>query len=64
MPSFFHSTRAGADASLWAEQLSSAEFPRNASVSRGSAVNQKGLKGCADEPGGGENGRERLAQER
>lgn len=43
--------REGVVASLWAEQLSSAEFPRMASVSWGSAVNQKGLKGCAAEPG-------------
>lgn len=50
VPSFFHSMREGVVASLWAEQLSSAEFPRMASVSWGSAVNQKGLKGCAAEP--------------
>ena len=52
VPSFFHSMRAAVAASLWAEQLSSAEFPRMASVSCGSTVNQKGLKGCAAEPGG------------
>lgn len=52
VPSFFHSMRAVVAASLWAEQLSSAEFPRMASVSCGSTVNQKGLKGCAAEPGG------------
>lgn len=50
VPSFFHSMRAVVAASLWAEQLSSAEFPRMASVSWGSTVNQKGLKGCAAEP--------------
>lgn len=42
--------RAGVAASLWAEQLSSAALPRMASVSWGSTVNQKGLKGCAAEP--------------
>lgn len=56
VPSFFHSTRAGVAASLWAEQLSTAEFPRTASVSWGSAVNQNGLKGCAAEPEGRERG--------
>lgn len=56
VPSFFHSMRAGVVASLWAEQLSSAEFPRMASVSWGSTVNQKGLKGCAAEPEGGNRG--------
>lgn len=50
VPSFFHSMRVAA--SLWAEQLSSAELPRMASVSWGSTVNQKGLKGCAAEAGG------------
>lgn len=52
VPSFFHSMRAGVAASLYAEQLSSAELPRMASVSWGSTVNQKGLKGCAAEPKG------------
>ncbi|TNN21779.1 hypothetical protein EYF80_068109 [Liparis tanakae] len=61
VPSFFHSTRAGVAAPLCAEQLSSAALPRTASVSRGSAVNQKGLKGCAAEPGGGEGGGGALA---
>lgn len=59
VPSFFHSMRAAVAASLWAEQLSSAELPRMASVSWGSTVNQKGLKGCAAEPKGGEHRGER-----
>lgn len=49
VPSFFHSMCAGVAASLCAEQLRKAEFPRMASVSWGSTVNQKGLKGCTAE---------------
>lgn len=56
VPSFFHSMRAGAAASLCAEQLSRAEFPLMTRVSWGSTVNQKGLKGCAAEPDGATGG--------
>ena len=52
VPSFFHSTRTGVASSLCTEQLSSAEFPRMASVSWGSTVNQKGVKGYDAEPDG------------
>lgn len=63
VPSFFHSMRAGVAASLWAEQLSTAALPLMASVSWGSTVNQKGMKGCAAEPRGqtGGEGEEILA---